>query len=369
MGGQVIHGSCAGQSGAQTGRRAFCLLPAVLLCLGLAHALPGQATPLAPPNARLSEGFTAITSVRELKDGRVLFTDPRERRIGLVDFKTNQVTSVGRKGNGPGEFVNVAPLHALARDSSIMVDAFSRRWLLFAADRIVATVPPDESILPSRSFVVGIDTLGGLAVAVTSVLGSGGLAGTIDSSEIVRLTRRGSTTEHQGWMFAGKIPDNPKAMRAWPVYDRAFHTKDGWTALIRIDPYRVDWVPPSGAVKLGKPFNVPSVPVTSREKLAFMELRGRLGGPEGIPDWPSHVPAIDVTYPIVEAPSGELLIPRVQSADIAARRYDVVDRQGRLVRQIVLPMRGYLIGSGKKSLYSVALDQDDLNFLQRHPWP
>ncbi len=342
---------------------------ALLLCLGTSPVLQAQATPLAPPNARLSEGFTAITSVRELKDGRVLFTDPRERRIGLVDFKTNQVTSIGRQGNGPGEFVNVAPLHALARDSSIMVDALARRWLLFASDRIVATVPPEESILPSRSFVVGIDTLGGLAVSVTSVLGSGGFAGTIDSSEIVRITRRGSAAKHQGWMFAGKIPDNPKAMRAWPVYDRAFHTKDGWTALIRIDPYRVDWVLPTGVVWLGKPFNVPSIPVTTREKLAFMELRGRLGGPEVIPDWPSHVPAVDVTYPVVEAPAGELLIPRVPSADFPARRYDVVDRQGRLVRQIVLPGRSYLIGSGKKSVYSVVLDEDDQNFLQRHPWP
>lgn len=51
--------------------------------------LYAQAIPLSTPNANLSEGFTAITSVRELQDGRVLLTDPRERRIVVADFEAN----------------------------------------------------------------------------------------------------------------------------------------------------------------------------------------------------------------------------------------------------------------------------------------
>jgi hypothetical protein len=83
--------------------------------------------------------------------------------------------------------------------------------------------------------------------------------------------------------------------------------------------------------------------------------------PELIPDWPSEVPPLDVAYPLVEAPNGELLVPRTRSAEHPTLRYDV--------RQIVLPPRTFVIASGRRSLYTVFRDEDDLEVLQRHPWP
>jgi len=91
--------------------------------------------------------------------------------------------------------------------------------------------------------------------------------------------------------------------------------------------------------------------------------------PELIPDWPSEVPPLDVAYPLVEAPNGELLVPRTRSAEHPTLRYDVVSRTGRLLRQIVLPPRTFVIASGRRSLYTVFRDEDDLEVLQRHPWP
>jgi hypothetical protein len=49
--------------------------------------------------------------------------------------------------------------------------------------------------------------------------------------------------------------------------------------------------------------------------------------------------------------------------------YDIVDGQGKVFERVELPRRTKLVGFGAKSLYVVRLDEDDLQYLQRHPLP
>ena len=58
--------------------------------------------PLRPPDAELRghEGFTAVRSIRELADGRVLLTEPMLDRMSVVDFARSSVTPIGRPGRG-----------------------------------------------------------------------------------------------------------------------------------------------------------------------------------------------------------------------------------------------------------------------------
>src|SRR5687767_13032239 len=88
-----------------------------------------QALKLGPPNARIDPGLKIITSVRELRDGRLLVTDPQGRGLVLIDFSAKTTGPVARRGRGPGEYGLAAPLHTIAGDSSLMADGLERRWI------------------------------------------------------------------------------------------------------------------------------------------------------------------------------------------------------------------------------------------------
>jgi hypothetical protein len=118
-------------------------LPTLLISLtfaglGWAPALAQQVIRLPAQEAVLPHAFSAITSVRELEGGRLLVSDSREQRIALADFAGGSPATVGRLGNGPGEYSVARPLFATGRDSSIMFDG--TRWLLLSRDRIVGQV-------------------------------------------------------------------------------------------------------------------------------------------------------------------------------------------------------------------------------------
>jgi hypothetical protein len=106
-----------------------------------AASLPPQIVPepLPPPSASLQESFTALTSVVELGDGRVLLTDPREARIVVADLALQSVEAVGRRGQGPGEYMLAAPIRPLQSGRSVMIDGLGGRWLTFEGPRIVRT--------------------------------------------------------------------------------------------------------------------------------------------------------------------------------------------------------------------------------------
>src|SRR5437868_2058556 len=83
---------------------------------------------LAKPEAEYGEPFTQISGVRELKDGRVLVADARDKTLQLVDLK-GKATKVGREGSGPGEFGLPMRLLPLPADTSAVFDPINQRYL------------------------------------------------------------------------------------------------------------------------------------------------------------------------------------------------------------------------------------------------
>jgi hypothetical protein len=118
----------------------------------LAVATPAlaQNTPtrtLSKPDAEYSEPFTMIAGVRELKDGRVIAIDPRDKTVQVVDLKAGTATKLGREGSGPGEYGIPTRLLALPNDTSAVVDMLNNRMLLINPNATVGgfvdlNVPP-----------------------------------------------------------------------------------------------------------------------------------------------------------------------------------------------------------------------------------
>jgi hypothetical protein len=141
---------------------------------------------------------------------------------------------------------------------------------------------------------------------------------------------------------------------------------DGWLAAARLEPYRVDWRSPDGQWIRGAPLPFRAVPMTDREKRAYAE---RNSWATDATDWPEVLPPFDRTPPpLLTAPDGLLLIHRLPTADQRDTRYDVVDRHGVLLGQLVMAPNQRLLGFGARSVYVITIDDDGIQRLSRHAW-
>jgi hypothetical protein len=197
-----------------------------------------------------------------LSNGQVLVADRGENRIALIDMAGQLSTPVSRTGDGPGEYRGVGWLLALGRDSSLFIDPAARRWIVFDGARAVQTIPSYHAIFRNTGLMLaGADGLG-------RVLGIVGIAfdstappmrESADSLALV-LARRFSTIGDTIARMAGRgsagmclrTRGTPrKGAAAGPcnrlkTEDLAVLFVDGWTAIARADPYRVDWRDPAG---------------------------------------------------------------------------------------------------------------------------
>jgi hypothetical protein len=142
-----------------------------------------------------------------------------------------------------------------------------------------------------------------------------------------------------------------KPLQAWETPLLFF---DGWVAIARIEPYRVDWRAPDGRWTLGRPLPVRSIRITDAEKAAYIK---RNSWSRNATDWPAELPPFD----------GRILVKRLPTLAEPGTRYDVIDRAGNRVTQIVLPANEHILGFGARSVYIVATDDDGIQRLRRHP--
>ena len=111
-------------------RRSWLLLISVWFASAGESQKPLPVSRLDKPLAEFPEGFTSLTAVRELPDGRVMLLERCESIVVLLDFTGRRFTQVARTGAGPGEYVRAAALWALPGDSSAIYDRANLRFLV-----------------------------------------------------------------------------------------------------------------------------------------------------------------------------------------------------------------------------------------------
>lgn len=366
---------------------------ALILCLILppvaAHAQIPEPVRLRPASALLAEEFSGIIAVRELADGRVLVADRIEVRLVVADFTSGTVRQIGRRGRGPGEYPGLRFLMPLGGDSTLLVDASSRRWLLLEGERIVATIPPDHpGFRATNGSILGADRLGYVLTEKAAPLDSMNPATTtMDSALVLRValaSGRMDTVARRApapdLIQIGGEPGQRSLAFYFTQYGVAEKTllfPDGWLAIARLDPYRVDWRAPSGQWVRGGalPFRV--IRVDDREKEAYAARYLAATGRDFIlrPEvrWAATLPPFEDRIfqhtPLLALPDGRLLIARTPTHEQPGNHYDVVDRQGHLVMQLALTASERIVGSGPRGVYLAVTDDDGLERLRRHPLP
>jgi hypothetical protein len=338
-----------------------------------------QQTPvikLAAPGASLGQ-FSRISSVRELSDGRVIAVDVAERRLVVADFASGSVREISRHGSGAGEYRAPNRIFVLDGDRSLVSDPPNGRWLLLVGDSVASQVSASAAVVRSIGPMPhGADSLGSVVTVrpfvsngtprLDSMLAIRATSGTgkVDTLGFVRNRRITLPNERIDLRRSVSISFNPLS-----VSEQIVAFPDGWVAIARLDPYRVEWFDPTGKRILGKPLPFEKTPVDKEVKQAAVEHEAELTGnaprnPDAVADWPALLPPFLVDA-LVASPDGSLWIERTRNR--AAPVYDVVDRNGDLVARIGVDRSERLVGFGRTTTYTVHKDADGFEKLRRHP--
>lgn len=407
-------------------RTASSLALAAIASVGLPAGAQQPTRTLATPLAEYREPFSQIAAVRELKDGRLLVVDSRDKLVQLVNLSTNSATTVGREGSGPGEYGLPTQLFALPGDSSVIFDPLNQRYLM---------VHPDGK--PGASFRVGDEPagpprplpgqrppgaapmvrIGGLGFGMPRAAdargrlyfeGSGLSMGpngpvTADTAPIVRYDRTTKAVDTLAWL---RLPKNNASVKSSGTASNQrmevriggqtpYPARDAWTVLpngtvviARVADYHLDLVSPTRVVTRGAAVSYAPVKVGNAEKqeyrdqakstggIVIMRSEGGSGGSqnrastappsfEEPTEWPATKPPFNANG-IFATPTGDIWIARNRSATDAVPTYDVFSAAGKLTGKVVLPKKTRVIGFGTGGIvYTIRVDDDDLQYLQR----
>lgn len=356
----------------------------VLLAAALATATFAQDAPrtrVALPPAASPEEFTRIVSLRELPDGRVLIADATDNRIVVLDLALGTATNVGRIGSGPNEFRLAGSLIALGADTTLVVDPPNGRFLVLVGSTVLGTVSSSQREFQQIGlFVLGADSLGHL-VGLRQHRAAPTPRGRVGIMELVKVSRASGNVQMiandlKGREFATPSGSATDGIRLQSVVyaapEQAVLFRDGWLAIARQEPYRVDWVRPDGTRQVGAvlPWSHPPVTLAIRARWAA-SARSSNGGRTVAADqmtFADRVPPF-LTDAVHESPSGDVLIRRSVLPDSTTATYDIIGRDGHLRRQFTLPKEARVIGRGSEVLYLAVRDEDDVERLHRLPWP
>ena len=370
----------------------WCTSLGVAVIASIAGAQQPRALPLKPTSETLDADFVGITSVRELADGQAIITDGRDQTLYLANFRSRTATVLGRKGRGPLEWLGVGFIHAIAGDSSILSDFSNLRWLLFDGAKIVATVPPDNAaVRAARAGISGVDRFGHVmreesppprpGTTVFTRADSNALvfvdrrSGKVDTVARLRVRphRRTNTMDSLGRVTSSMPASTEPNAQA----ELAHLCRDGWLAVVRLEPLRVDWRSPTGEWLRGKPFPIAPENVDAAERRAILKRRAearddakRMGFPPPADvAFPTTIPVLSNAAILRETGDGRLLLQRSSSARNPRIRYLIINRRGTIDSEISVGAKESIVGFGASTIYIAFKDDDDVQRIRRHPWP
>lgn len=379
---------------------------AALSCCFLVAVAPqaiAQAGPpvrdLPKPAKEIEEPYSLVAGVREGAKGAVIVVDAMDGELTVVNFATGERTPLGRQGAGPGEYRMPGAVWRMAGDSIWVMDPVQQRITAFLPD-LKPGVPFHLQMFDTQTRTAlmapfNADALGRMYSSALPI-GEGGPNMQIpDSVDVIRFDPRSDAA--RSTMARVRFPTSGKpemAVEGTVIrYKMAFPglvTADSWAvfpdgrmAIVHGATYSVEFITADGKKTMSPPIAYDRIPVTKADQEAEMAEAKRalaeqmkaaqrampagftldinMTAPES---WPSSYPAISPMQ-VHAAPDGMLWVRRATPSALDRERWDVVDGAGKLVARWQLPKRTRLVGVGTAVVYTVRLDEDDLQYLQR----
>jgi hypothetical protein len=330
-------------------------------CLVIAWCAPcvlgaqvNSPVPLKPAAGAIADVPNPVMSVRELADGTVLIS--YGRGVLVANLKSGTKTPIPDLPGGT--------LTQLTADSTLMLSRAG--WVLFDGVRPIGMLPSTNPTVAATQALFGADSAGYVLAVIDWQTVS-------DSLALVRMARANGARQVVAKV---RMPPGVHAGEPGPAYtvaEQGVLFLDGWIAVLRAGPYRVDWRSPLGQWIRGVPLPVAPIALDEREKAAYIARSVR---PPGLTTeawmkeanwWPAFVEPF-VGFALRTAPEGEVIVQRTPTADYPMPRYDVVNRRGEIVRQVKLEPNQRIIGFGRHDVF-VLTPMTGTARIDQHPWP
>lgn len=382
--------------------------------VGLATPVLGQnvqTRTLTKPDAEFSEPFTQVQGLRELRDGRVVVVDPRDKTVQVIDFKSNSAKKLGREGSGPGEYAMPFRLLSLPNDTSAVVDLLNNRMLLINPNATVGgfvdlNVPSSgrggQMMIGAGNQPTHSDNKGRMYFEGNPFRMTDNGPVSSDSVAVVRWDRASGKRDTLAWRrvatgssqisgSGGRGNQNVRvSIGGGPPFSGTDVTAvsfDGRIAIVHHEPYSVEFVTETGQRTRGQPIRYEKQRITEGHKQEWRErMRTASRMSMTVDNTGRRQATMGPAGPVQEPESwgGEFMPPFLSANNVAtfsndgylwiqrtgpagqAPTFDVIDRGGNLAMKVVFPKRTRLAGFGNGAVYTVRLDEDDLQYLQKY---
>lgn len=329
---------------------------------------------LTPAPIRIDAPLAHVSSVRELSGGRLLVTNANGPTLLLLDPASGSLSPVGAAGGGAKRYARPGGLYAGPDGTTLMVDrGQTRAFRISAAGAIEGSRPiarkghsassdadVDLQRLDAAGFVYMLDRgarptlMASEGPAEATILRLDAEKQTIDEVAVLRGPVRRTVGGGDGVVFSRSIVGSPAD--GWGV------AADGRVAVVRADPYRVEWCGRDGKVTRGPVIAYSPLPMTDADRDHYRRTLGRDGASVGMSGGArTDSAATEMLFASTKAPfdpddvavspDGRVWVARSGLLGEAMRTFDVFDAAGRPVDRIALPARGRLVGFGSGAIY------------------
>lgn len=384
--------------------RRFALAALAVACLASASraaaqgAMPFRDLPRAA--VELEDPYSLVAAVREIARGRVVVADGADGELTVVNLATGEKAALGRQGAGPGEYRAPSALFRVRGDTLWVMDPPQQRFTVFLPDlKAGAPFRLEMFDATTRTAVMApfhADESGRFYSSALPV-GAGGPNMSIpDSVTIIRFDPRAAgertplakvrfpTSGTPQMRVDGQVIRYSMAFPGLVAADSWAVFPDGRVAIVHGGDYTVEFIGVDGRRRTSRPIPYERVPVTAADHEAEMNEAKRVlaeqlkAAQRSLPpgmrldltmtppeSWPATYPAI-APMMVFAAPDGRLWVRRNMPARLDREHWDVIDANGTLVARWRLPARTRMVGVGAGgAVYTVRLDEDDLQYLQR----
>ncbi len=310
-------------------------------------------------------GLDAPEIATEVADGVLVVPAPMLPGVVRLHLASGQQDTVGRAGDGPGEFRAPFYVQSLNHGEVLVLDALARRVTILDSSLTFKEQFTDfGGLAPST---LRFDTLGNSY----SVAAARGAAAPGDSQAVVR--RRPNATTHDTVAFIGRlelhelqfgtnymmVPAEYAPRDVWGVYP------DGSLWIARGERRLLEHIEADGSVT-ASPLPFAPISTVPADRKRF----------RGLPA-PAELDTVTRTIapikgPFLEvraAPDGHLFFWLNQPAGYSRELVAEFDRQGQLLRTFALPQGSKVVSASVLNLYTTQESTDGTWVLRRHRRP
>jgi len=356
------------------------------LILGACQEAKSPVVVLDKPDVTLGRTFQQVGNIVELNDGRIAFPELKDKTFVFADFKTGETTPVGEHADtitpndpAPGKHKLPGYVVHLSGDTLALVDFATERTTLWSeAGKYLAIL--GRTGVGGHNLAVNYDAKGNAYKEdVRSVLGGlePGQELMFDSLSVLRIPRGDTVADTVAKLRLppwgrGQFGEQMKMVSTiFAVRDLFGVLPDGSLWIARASNNAVDWVSPTGSITRGPSRSFTRIPVSQKEKDAFLErLRqqmARMGAPAGIE---LSYPFADEKAPFISgltSPDGQVWLERARAFGDSVPVWDVVGRDGKELHAVQLPKAASLAGfGGAGRIYLVLRDGDGSQSIARY---